>query len=335
MKINALFILICSCFSLFGSIKKSIVPSMNFLIIKELNEKVSVDQINDMQSFFQLFDQRIRIMSFNMLLNYSESHLDVVDHWENRKERVISYIQYAHPDVIGSQELQSDQLDDILCAIGDEYHYYGLGTKDGIKEGDIPAIFYCKNRLELVKGQTFYFSETPYKISNGPFGKKNTFTLCQFRDKKTDHQFIILNTHFSFGNVEQRHYEACKLREFLLGNRFELPLLITGDFNTFPFRQELDLPFYDGDKIIGVIEEGGVIDSLKTSLFGHFGPISSTNFCAKEKKPFCSEGDPGIILDHIFVNKRIRVLSHGIDPAKVDGHFPSDHFPVIADIVIS
>ena len=75
-------------------------------------------------------------------------------------------------------------------------------------------------------------------------------------------------------------------------------------------------------------------DSPKRSFFGHFGPISSTNFCAEKKKPFCSEGEPGIILDHVFVSDGIHVLSHGIDSAKVDGHFPSDHFPVIVDVII-
>ena len=40
----------------------------------------------------------------------------------------------------------------------------------------------------------------------------------------------------------------------------------------------------------------------------------------------------GFILDHIFVSERIDVFTHGIDTAKVNGEFPSDHFPVIADV---
>jgi endonuclease/exonuclease/phosphatase family metal-dependent hydrolase len=335
MKTKAfLLTLTFSCFSLFGSVEKSIIPFMDQLIIKEFNEKINTSQMNQIEALLPILDQRLRVMSFNMLLNWSESHLEPVDRWETRKSRVIEYVQWAHPDVIGSQELQTDQLDDLLSAISREYDYYGVGADDGVKEGDIPAVFYRKDRLQLIKGETFYFSETPEVISKNPFGGKNTFTFCHFLDKKTGSEFFILNTHLAFGNMNRRHYEACKLRDFLMEKKFQLPVFITGDFNTFSFRQELDLPFFDGDHIVQTIENGGVIDSAKLPIFGHFGPISSTNFCTEKKKPFCSQGEPGIILDHVFVSNGIQVLLHGIDSAKVDGHFPSDHFPVIIDAIV-
>jgi len=330
---KALLILSLSCFSLFGSVEKSILPSMDQLVIKELDGKINASQTQEIDAVITSLDARLRVMSFNMLLNWSEDHLEPVDKWETRKSRVVEYIQWAHPDIIGSQELQADQLDDLMDAIGDDYGYYGTGIDDGVRGGDIPAIFYRKERIEKIQGQTFYFSETPQVISKSPFGQRNTFLLCQFRDKKTGADFLILNTHLAFSNFERRFYEASKLRDFLLEKAGGLPILMTGDFNTFPFRQELDLPFYDGDRVVQTIEKGGVVDSLKHALFGHFGPISSTNFSSELKKPFCSEGEPDIILDHIFVSKEVKILAHGIDPARVDGRFPSDHFPVIADVI--
>lgn len=323
-----------SCLSLFGAVEKSIIPYMDQLMTKELSGKINADQIAQIETITPCLDQRLRIMSFNMLFNLYDADLEPIDRWENRKGRVIEYVLWAHPDIIGSQELQADQLDDLLSVIGQEYDYYGIGANDGVKEGDIPAIFYRKDRLQLIRGQTFYFSETPDIMSKNPFGGKNTFTFCHFRDKKTEREFLAINTHLAFGNINRRAYEACKLRDFLLENNFQLPLLITGDFNTFSFRQELTLPFYDGDHIVQTIENGKVTDSSKLALFGHFGPISSTNFSTEKKKPFCSEGEPGIILDHVFVNDGIQVLSHGIDSAKVDGHYPSDHFPLIVDVMI-
>ena len=335
MKIKiALLTFSMSCLSLFATIEKSIIPHMDHIITKELHGKLNKDQYDDIFKIEDL-EQRLRVVSFNMLLNYSEAHLEPIDRWEMRKTRVMEYVLWAHPDVIGSQELQADQLDDLLSVIGNEYDFYGTGVDDGEKKGDIPAIFYRKDRVELIEGRTFYFSETPTIISKNPFGGKNTFTFCHFRDKKTGHEFLVLNTHLAFGNVDRRCYEACKLRDFLLETNFQLPLIITGDFNTFSFRQELDLPFYDGDKVVHTIENGGVADSPKLAIFGHFGPLSSTNFSKETKKPFSCEGEPGIILDHIFVSEGINVVSHGIDAAQVDGHFPSDHFPVIADVIIN
>ncbi len=323
--------LICSCFSVFGQVENSIISKMDQLVITELREKLNQAQILAIRNV--ILDKSLRVMSFNMLFNRFDEHLDLVDRWENRKERVAEYVLYTFPDIIGSQELQSDQLDDLLGKIGHEYDFYGVGDEDGSRLGDIPGIFYKNERLELVDGKTYYFSETPERISAGPFGSKNTFSFCHFKDKATEDEFIVLNTHLAFGNIERRFYEACKLKEFLKANH-KLPIILTGDFNTFPFRQELALPFYDGETIVKIIEEGCVKDSSKESLFGHFGPISSTNFCSITKKPFGSEGDPGVILDHIFISEEFATIAHGIDAAKVDGHYPSDHFPVIADVVI-
>lgn len=335
MKFKAILLsLICSYNSLIGSIDNSIIPLMNQLTIKDLHNKINLEQVDLIDEFSSSIDQRIRIISFNMLCNHSESELAPVDRWENRKGRVIEYIQWAQPDVIGSQELQADQLDDLLGAIGNEYDYYGVNTKDELREGEINAIFYRKDRFECLNRKTLYFSDAPEIMNDSLFRNNNRFTLCHLKDKKGNYEFIVLNTHLAFTNIQRRYYEANSLRHFLLTHQDSLPLVLTGDFNTFPFRQELDLPFYDGEQIISIIEDGEVMDGMKSSLFGHFGPIATTNYCAKKKKPFLTNGEPGVILDHIFVNQEFVVLSHGIDPAKVDGHFPSDHFPVIVDLTI-
>jgi endonuclease/exonuclease/phosphatase family metal-dependent hydrolase len=40
-----------------------------------------------------------------------------------------------------------------------------------------------------------------------------------------------------------------------------------------------------------------------------------------------------VILDHIYVAGAVEVLLHAVEPARVDGHFPSDHMPLIADLL--
>lgn len=335
MKIKSILLLIsCNCFSLFGMVENSVIPDMNELLTKDLNKKVNSRQMNAFASIHPIRNARLRLMSYNMLLDWSEQHLEPIDKWKTRKYRMAEYLRFANPDIIGTQELRASQLEDVIAFLGDRYDYYGVGAQDGQKQGDIAAVFYRRDRIELVEGKTFYFSETPEQISESPFGAKNTFSYCLFNDKLTDQQFIVLNMHFAFANIERRYYEACKLRDFLIEKRIQLPILITGDFNTFPFRQKLELPFYDGNMIVNTIEEAPVRDSQTRALFGHFGPISTTNFNDKTKKPFSSTGTPGVILDHIFINDRVHVLAHGIDPAVVDGRFPSDHFPVIVDFLI-
>ena len=50
---------------------------------------------------------------------------------------------------------------------------------------------------------------------------------------------------------------------------------------------------------------------------------------------FKGTGTPGIILDYIYVSKKITVLTHAVELGTVDGHFPSDHMPVLIDFLIN
>jgi len=307
-----------------GAIENSIIPAMDELCIKDLQGKINQAQATAIINAEPL-DERLRVISFNMLFNLpeAEKRLPPQHHWTERKERVLAYLQWSHPDIIGSQELQQDQIHDLMSQLDQDYAYYGLETIDGHPLDEVTAIFYKKARLELLEGQTLCFDQED----------THSFTICRFKDKMTGSEFIVLNTHLAFCKIEKRYEESCILRD-IISNHCNSPLLLMGDFNTFPFRQELDLPFFDGPSVLQVIMESGVIDSILLALFGHFGPIASTNFCPQTKQSFSSQGTPGVILDYIFVTPDIHVIAHGIDPATVDGDFPSDHFPVIADLLI-
>lgn len=322
--------------SVFGEVENSILPLMNQISLHDLNGKINNLQKEELHKALLQKDLSLRVMSFNMLFNvpWSEKELDRENRWMLRKFRLVEYLLWAKPDIIGSQELQKNQLDTLMRALKNDYGYYGIGIEDGKEKGDITAIFYRKERFELIEGRTYYFSETPCVVSSTPFGTKNTFTVCVFHDLLTHHLFQVVNTHLAFGNIERRFFESTLLKEYLQTQSPKMPLIVLGDFNTFPFRQDIPLPFYDGECIVSTIEQAGVKDSEKLALFGHFGPISTTNFNGLENKSFSSLGTPGVILDHIFVNDQLTVMCHGIDPATVDGYWPSDHFPVIADLLL-
>jgi endonuclease/exonuclease/phosphatase family metal-dependent hydrolase len=49
---------------------------------------------------------------------------------------------------------------------------------------------------------------------------------------------------------------------------------------------------------------------------------------------FKGVGTPGVFLDHIFVTKDLTVLVHAVQPVKVDGCFPSDHMPIVVDLIV-
>jgi hypothetical protein len=66
------------------------------------------------------------------------------------------------------------------------------------------------------------------------------------------------------------------------------------------------------------------------------GPLASSirDFLYRGNKPFDETESPGVILDHIYVSPTVSVLINGIEPCLVDDRFPSDHMPVIADILL-
>ena len=67
----------------------------------------------------------------------------------------------------------------------------------------------------------------------------------------------------------------------------------------------------------------------------HARPLFHGPFYSKiTVEPFVGPKLAGFILDHILVNEHIEVFTHGIDTAKVNGEYPSDHFPAIADLII-
>jgi endonuclease/exonuclease/phosphatase family metal-dependent hydrolase len=54
----------------------------------------------------------------------------------------------------------------------------------------------------------------------------------------------------------------------------------------------------------------------------------------QDNKPFQMTESPEVILDHIYVSPAVSVIINAIEPSLVDGRFPSDHMPVIADILL-
>jgi endonuclease/exonuclease/phosphatase family metal-dependent hydrolase len=327
---------ICLTFPLFSEVSESVLPSMDQLVLHEFSEKISVQQQKELMHAACQRENAMRIMTFNMLCNLSwaESDLDQENWWENRGPRVVEYLERARADIVGTQELQKKQLDFLMHHLETGYAYYGVKTCLEKDKGEIPAIFYRPSRVQLLEGKTFYYSETPYQVSASADRSFNTFTVCIFRDLRTQVVFQVINTHLTFSKPESRLYEAKILYNYIASEKEKMPIVLLGDFNTFPFRQELSVPFFDGDYLISLLESSGVQDCRERAVYGHFGPLASTNYDEAKKIAFASTGTPGVILDHIFVTPGISVLSHGIDPAKIDGCWPSDHFPVLADIIL-
>ena len=82
--------------------------------------------------------------------------------WTKRCQVICDQLNFEDPDIFGTQEVLVGQLHDLLKGL-DGYGYVGVGRDDGKEDGEYSAIFYKKDRLELLQKGNFWLNETPDK----------------------------------------------------------------------------------------------------------------------------------------------------------------------------
>lgn len=263
-------------------------------------------------------DKSLRIMSFN--IRYNEPR-DGVNAWANRKTKVADVIRFHKADLVGVQEAQHNQLQDLeklLPAFG----WCGVG-RDGENKGEYSAILYRKSRFNLLETKTFWLSETPEKAGSKGWDADypRIVTWARFQDKQTKKNFYHFNTHFDHRGEKARIESAKMLISQIEKIAGKSPFVATGDFNA---RESTDVYKI----LIGNPENKNTNFKLKdaryVSVNEHFGPTSTFN----EFKELI----PEMKIDYIFVGDGVKVLEHGVLADRWDGFWASDHLPVLAEI---
>lgn len=314
IKFILVFIIIVNTFA--NAVENSILPVMEkFECVENLpSKKFTKNQFNEISHALEKKEEKIRLVTYNMLFNLYDHNLDEVNRWPNRLPRIVELINEMRPDIINTQELYPSQVEDIVNLIGNEFSFFA-GQKDD--DGESYGIFYRTDRFELISCQIEY-----------------PLSMVQLKDVRTDKIVHIFNTHMPLSNIEKREANAHKIAQAIEPFAQHTAVIFTGDLNTFSSRLELNLPFYDGDYIQRILTKGSLKNSKERSLLGHFGPLSTFTNSSTDILPFQGTGTPGIILDHIFVSEKVTVLTHAVEQGTVDGHFPSDHMPVLIDFLI-
>lgn len=315
--INATLFFILITFST-NAVENSIIPTIEkFETTENLPaKKFTKSQFREISAALEKKDEIIRLVTYNMLFNLYDHNLAEINRWPNRLPRIVELVREMKPDIINTQELYPTQVQDIVSLLEDEFAFYP-GQKD--EDGESYGIFYRKDRFELLSNQINY-----------------PLSMVQLRDLKTDKIIHVFNTHMPLSNIEKRETNAHTIFQTIEPYAKEMAVIFTGDLNTFPGRLDIpDLPFYDGSYIHRILTKGSLKNSEHVALLGHFGPISTFTNSSTGVQPFEGTGTPGIILDYIYVSDKVTVLTHATEPGTVDGHFPSDHMPVVIDFIIN
>lgn len=320
-----LFVILC-CSSILGfSVENSIIPVMEkFEQTENLpKQKYSKNQYQAIVEALSHQADRIRLVTYNMLLNTLDHKHDPINRWPNRLPRIVELLNEMQPDIIGVQELYTDQLAELQERIGKEFAFYGLPST---KENN--GIFYRRDRFEFIDGKVWHIPEA--------IPSWMQLTMVQLKDCKTNQIFAVFNTHLTFPNPDKRESQAQAIAKYSEEYAEQMPVLVMGDLNTFPNRPELDtLPYLDGDYVHRILASGSLKETQEISLLGHVGPIATYTNQIGSIKPFQGTGTPGVYLDHVYASPSITVLMHAVQSGTVGGHFPSDHMPVIIDFIFN
>ena len=250
----------------------------------------------------------LRVMSFNVRLPLAQ---DGANAWENRRELFIDTIAKAEPDIIATQELYKLQGDYILERLP-AYAWFGTDRRGG-RADEHMGVFYRHDRLRLIDFGQFWLSDTPTQpgsISWGhPFPRMVTWGL--FETKADGKRFYLYNTHFPYRAEDEdaRLKGARMIAERIAALPADVPLILAGDFNTTP------------DSEVHALLTGSLVDA-RTAAKSAEGPDATFH-------AFTGKGDRRIdwILVRGFEPRATRTIA-----AQRDGRYPSDHFPVLAEL---
>ena len=261
------------------------------------------------------YSQNIITGSFN--IRYDNPG-DAGNLWIDRAPIVAGLIRFHDFDIIGTQEVLKNQLTYLEQALP-EYSHCGVGRDDGKYAGEHAAIFFRKSRFALIANGDFWLSETPEKPSIGWDAKccKRICAWAKLKDVTTAKTIWVFNVHYDHEGKVAR-LESSKLLvqriKMLAGNE---NVVLTGDFNDVrdsPCYQVITKSGFLTDTYIATAKQN-IAENNPT--FHGFGKLIT------EKK----------VIDHIFVSGNFRVKKWGILTDTYYGKYPSDHFPVLTELI--
>lgn len=257
--------------------------------------------------------QSIRIASYN--LRYDNKG-DSGNLWVNRQPVIASMVRFHDFDVFGTQEGLRHQIDTLSASLP-AYTWYGLGRDDGQAKGEHSAIFWKTAKYKLLQKGDFWLSETPDKPGPGWDAKLNRIcSWVQLQDAKSKKKFFVFNVHFDHQGVKARQESGTLILQKIKAIAGNAPVLLTGDFN--------------GDHQSGwylTIANSGVLKDTYRLAKEPFAVNGSFNSFGKATNATA-------IIDHIFISSQFSVQRWGILTDTYHGKFPSDHFPVLADVTL-
>ena len=234
--------------------------------------------------------------------------------WKQRCPVVCAQINFQHPDILGTQEVLAEQLDDMKALLTD-YDYIGVGRDDGKRKGEHTVIFYDRKTIRLLQQGHFWLSETPDRPGLGwDAACTRICTWGKFRSKRWKKTFYFFNLHMDHVGIVARRESAKlvvnRIKEIAKG----APVILTGDFNV-----------DQNDTIYSIFTTSGLLNDSYEHSKQRFAENGTFNGFNPDRKTDSR-------IDHVFVSPCFNVMRYGILTNSYwsdnGNRLPSDHYPV-------
>ncbi len=284
--------------------------------------------------FLTAMGQHINIGTYN--LRYA-NHGDSLhgNGWGQRYPVITSLVQFHDFDIFGTQEGLYHQLEDLKEHLPG-YVYIGIGRDDGKEAGEHSAIFYKKDKFELLNKGDFWLSTVTDRPNKGwDAVLPRICSWGKFKERSSGFVFFFFNLHMDHVGVQARAESAKLILQKIKGFPANTPVILTGDFNVDQTSESYTLI-----NTSGILKDSYELSPIKCALNGTFNAFNPN-----------SKSDSRI--DHIFVSKQFSVKRYGIltetyREKRVDtleqssslggrrndyiARVPSDHFPVMIEV---
>jgi len=270
----------------------------------------------------------LRVMTFN--IRYGTAN-DGENSWNRRKDLVCDVLRRHDPDVVGLQEALRFQIDDMRSALPG-YAEIGVGRDDGMTGGEYAAILYREDRLDGNERGTFWLSDTPEVCGSITWGNACTriCTWARFTCNASGRTFYLFNTHLDHVSQYSRDRSVILLAERIRNRKHQDPVIVTGDFNA-----------GEDNPAVLYVKGRGQLQAAKNSLAMNPIPLVDTFRVlypdANDAGTFNGfEGNrSGAKIDYILAQPGIEVLHAAIVRDREKDRYPSDHFPVTAELAFA
>jgi hypothetical protein len=194
----------------------------------------------------------------------------------------------ADADLLVVQELDLTAVDEIKSWLGAAYGYLAAAPT-GSEQSH--GFFYRKARVEPLKVAILPIPPADHPVVRG-----------KWRLVPEGTTFTAFHVYFPPHDPVKRQKQAEMVAREVVGE--EGPLLLLGDFSTWPYRPaDKRVLYYDGPSLMEILRKGSLADAQTRGLFGHLGPSGDLILAGRQGTESLE-----VALSHVMVNPEVEVV---------------------------